>query len=188
MRGAQTMRAIACATAVMAGAAGCTGTTIDGAAEPTRRNIDEIIVFNVCRDPGLSDQILLDAGLDPTTKMVITDPPEGVSTFRVCNWGPVDGRYGPTNYRVSVFSTSHTLQELRKKETVILLRETTVNGRRGQVSKERNDPESCYVSFDAEQGMFQVRVGWLSEYESKDGNLCEIAAQHAARLEPHLPR
>ncbi len=34
-----------------------------GTAQTTTRNIDEIIVHNVWRDPGISDQILIDAGL-----------------------------------------------------------------------------------------------------------------------------
>ncbi|WP_028479800.1 DUF3558 domain-containing protein [Nocardia sp. CNY236] len=179
--------AIVAAVLAVAGLTAC-GDSTSGTAQPTTRNIDEIIVYNVCRDPGIADDVLVGAGLDPATKSVFTDPPTGVSSFRVCSWGPIDDRYGPMNYRIGVFSTSHTLKEHTNKESATILRQTTVNGRPGHVSKERNDPEGCYVSFDAEQGMFQFRAGWLSEYESKDGDTCEIAARHAADLEPHLPR
>ncbi|WP_446221746.1 DUF3558 domain-containing protein [Nocardia sp. IBHARD005] len=167
--------------------AGCGGST-GGAAKPSTRNIDEIIVYNVCRDPGISDEALRAAGLDPATKSVFTDPPTGVSSFRVCRWDPLDERYGPTNYVAYVLSTSHTLQEARKKESATVLGETTVNGRPGLISKERSDPDGCYISFEAEQGMFEVRVTWLSEYESREGDVCEIAARHAQVLEPSLPK
>ncbi|MFD3509569.1 DUF3558 domain-containing protein [Nocardia sp. NPDC058666] len=166
---------------------GCGGST-GGSAEPTTRNIDEIIVYNVCRDPGISDEALRAAGLDPATKRVFTDPPTGVSSFRACNWKPLDERYGPVNYLAYVYSTSHTLQELREKESSTVLGETTVNGRPGLISKERSNPEGCYVNFNAEQGMFQVSVNWLSEYKSREGDTCAIAARHAEAIEPSLPK
>ncbi|MFC4373094.1 DUF3558 domain-containing protein [Nocardia halotolerans] len=166
---------------------GCDGST-EGSATPTTRNIDEIIVYNVCRDPGISDEALRAAGLDPATKRVFTDPPTGVSSFRSCNWKPIDDRYGPVNYRVDVFSTSHTLEEQRKKESATVLGETTVNGRPALITKERSDPDSCYIDFEAEQGMFQVSAVWLSEYESRAGDICEISARHAETLEPSLPK
>ncbi|MFC6014485.1 DUF3558 domain-containing protein [Nocardia lasii] len=172
---------------VLSGVVGCGGST-EGAAKPTTRNIDEIIVYNVCRDPGISDEALRAAGLDPATKSVFTDPPTGVSSFRACRWHPLDDRFGPMNYVVYVYSTSHTLQELRAKESATVLGETTVNGRPGLISKERGNPDGCYVDFNAEQGMFQVSVGWLSEYKSRAGDTCEIAARHAGLLEPSLPK
>ncbi|MGW6728323.1 DUF3558 domain-containing protein [Nocardia sp. NPDC055029] len=167
---------------------GCSTTTVPGQAKPAARDIDKIIVFNPCRGD-LSDGSLRSAGLDPATRHITTDAPTGVSSWRVCNWRPVDVRqHGSAKLVVGLFSTSHTLYELRKKEGSVVLRETRVNKRQGLVSKELSDPGSCYVSFDAEQGMFEVKAGWLSDEGTRIGEACEIAQHFAEALEPHLPK
>lgn len=166
---------------------GCQSET--GAAGPTTtvRDLDTIEIFNPCRG-ALSDEVLREAGLDPATMSVTTDPPTGVSAWRVCNWAPLDDRYGSGKRRIAVFSTSRVLDDVHKKETAIVLGETTVNSRRGLISTEKNDPDSCYVSFEAEQGMFEINAAWLSTEGPRVGDLCDMAASYAAALEPHLPR
>ncbi|TDP39734.1 uncharacterized protein DUF3558 [Nocardia ignorata] len=89
---------------------------------------------------------------------------------------------------VGVGSTSHTLAEARAKEGVTLIRDTKVNSRPGLVSKENSTPDICYVSFEAEQGMFEVTAAWLSTEGPRGGDLCEMAEKYAAALEPHLPK
>lgn len=89
---------------------------------------------------------------------------------------------------MAILSTSHTLAETRTKESAINIRDTAVNARPGLVSQERNDPDSCYVSFEAEQGMFEIKVGWLSTEGPRVGDTCEMAATFAAALEPQLPK
>ncbi|WP_028478678.1 DUF3558 domain-containing protein [Nocardia sp. CNY236] len=178
--------AIVAAGLAVAGLTAC-GDSTSGTAQPTTRNIDEIIVYNVCRDPGIADDVLVGAGLDPATKSVFTDAPTGVSSFRVCSWDPLDDRYGPPNYRVGVWSTSHTLEEERNKESVTILRETTVNGRRGHYSQERGDP-GCWLSFEAEQGMFMLDTRQTLRYGPDIDDPCEIITRYAESLEPHLPK
>ncbi len=143
-------------------------------------------MFNVCSQ--LGDEALISAGLDPTTKRVLTDPPTGPSTWRSCNWKSIDNRYGVGGQRVDVFSTSHTLAEARAKESVIDVRDTTVGVRPGLTFQEKNDPESCYVAFEASQGMFEVSAGTLGDQAPSTEKLCELAKQYAADLEPHLPK
>lgn len=180
-------RAVICGFAGMAALTGCTGGEESAGPTTTVRDLDKIEVFNPCRG-ALSDDVLRAAGLDPATLGVTTDPPTGVSTWRVCSWMPLDDRYGSGKRRVGIFSTSHLLDDVHKKESVTVLRETTVNSRRGLVSTERNDPDSCYVSFAAEQGMFEIKVGWLSTEGPRVGDPCDMAARYAAALEPSLPR
>lgn len=188
MRSVVVMRAVACGVIGIAALAGCEGTE-EGSAGPTTtvRDPDTIEVFNPCRG-ALSDEVLRSVGLDPATKGVLTDPPTGVSAWRVCDWMPIDDRYGSGSRSVSVFSTSHTLDDARKKETATVIGETTVNSRPGLISKEKSDTESCYVSFEAEQGMFEVNVAWLSTEGAHIGDTCEMAAKYAEALEPHLPK
>ncbi|MGW6424211.1 DUF3558 domain-containing protein [Nocardia sp. NPDC055053] len=174
------------AVVVSAAASGCGHGGETGSAQPTTRDLDKIVVFNVCSQ--LGDDVLRDAGLDPTTKRVLTDPPSGPSTWRVCNWKPIDDRYGAGLRRVDVFSTSHTLAETRAKDSLTGVQETTVGNRAGLTFREKNDPESCYVAFEADQGMFEVSVGWLGNEGPRGGDLCDMAAKHAAALEPHLPK
>ena len=188
MRSDAVRRVAVCAAVGAAVLAGC-GTTTDGSAGPTTtvRDLDKIEVFNPCRG-ALSDDALRGAGLDPATKRITTDPPTGVSAWRICNWAPLDDRYGSGKRRVVILSTSHTLDDARKKDGAVVLRDTTVNGRAGLVSKETNDPDGCYVSFTAEQGMFEIRTSWLSTEGPRVGDLCDMAEQYAAAIEPLLPQ
>ncbi|MFF2087810.1 DUF3558 domain-containing protein [Nocardia sp. NPDC058176] len=188
MRSVAVMRAVVCGAIAAGALAGC-GESVDGSAGATTtvRDLDTIEVFNPCRG-ALSDEVLTSVGLDPATKGVLTDPPTGVSSWRVCNWIPLDDRYGSGRRTVGVFSTSHTLTEAREKESAVVVRETTVNSRTALVSKEKDDPDACYVSFEAEQGMFEVRTSWLSSEGPRVGDLCEMSEKYAAALEPHLPK
>ncbi|WP_405179615.1 DUF3558 domain-containing protein [Nocardia sp. NBC_01377] len=188
MRSVVVIRAVVCGAVAAAALTGC-GESVDGAAGATTtvRDPDTIEVFNPCRG-ALSDDALRGAGLDPTTKGVLTDPPSGVSAWRVCDWMPLDNRYGTGTRSVSIFSTSHTLADARTKESATVIGETTVNSRPGLVSKEKSDTDSCYVSFEADQGMFEINVRWLSTEGPRIGDTCDMAAKYAAALEPHLPK
>lgn len=184
MRGVVVIRAMVCGLAGVAVLAGC-GDTEQGAGTPTKAGATE--VFNPCRG-ALSDDALRSAGLDPATKRVTTDPPSGVSAWRVCSWQPLDDRYGSGRRSVGVYSTSFTLDDARKKESLTDMREIQINSRPGLVYRDKSLPDSCYVAFAAEQGMFNVDVGWLSTEGAHVGDLCEMAKQYSAALEPHLPK
>jgi len=175
------------AAAVALLAAGC-GSTTEG--EPTAagsntasttRNLDEIEIFNPCRE--LSSEALQAAQLDPSTKRVLTDPPSGPSSWRSCNWKSADGQF-----RVDVFSTSHTIEETRAKESVTDLKDVTVGQRQGVTFFESSDTkrEICYVAFPAEQGMFEVSAMWTRK-ASRDTDVCTLALERAVDLEPYLP-
>ncbi|UGT58499.1 DUF3558 domain-containing protein [Nocardia asteroides] len=167
--------------------AGCSGNEGGGSGATTSANADTDNLFNPCRG-AMSDEALRGAGLDPATIGVVTDPPTGASAWRVCNWMPLDDRYGSGRRTIGIFSTRFTLDDLRKKEGATVLRETTVNSRPGLVSKQDDDVDACFVSFSAEQGMFEVRSSWLSTEGPRVGDLCTMAQQYAEALEPHLPK
>ncbi|PWV77761.1 DUF3558 domain-containing protein [Nocardia neocaledoniensis] len=185
MRSVMVMRAVVCGVVSMAALVGC-GETTEGVGSPTASKAAGDI-FNPCRG-ALSDEALRSAGLDPATKLVTTDPPSGASTWRICDWAPTDERYGSGRRMIGVGSTSHTVDEARKKEGVTVIRETTVNSRRGLISKENSTPDICYVSFEAKQGMFEVTAAWLSTEGPRGGDLCEMAEKYAVALEPNLPQ
>ncbi|WP_280439630.1 DUF3558 domain-containing protein [Nocardia cyriacigeorgica] len=179
------LRATMAAAAVALLAAGC-GSTTEG--EPTAtgsntasttRNLDEIEIFNPCRE--LGEDALRAANLDPATKRVLTDPPSGPSTWRSCNWKSADGQY-----RVDVFSTSHTIEETRNRDDLVDLTEVMVGPRDGMTYYDSSDTEReiCYVAFPAAQGMFNVSASWVG---TSNQDVCALAVDSAIDLEPFLP-
>ncbi|WP_040790453.1 DUF3558 domain-containing protein [Nocardia paucivorans] len=186
MRIATALRTTLLTAAIVTLASGC-GVLESGKADTesagttTTRDIDEIVVFNPCSQIG--DDVLISVGLNPDSKNVITDPPTGPSSWRVCSWRPADRLYA-----ISVMSTSHTLDEARTNKDHVDIRETTVNGRPAIYSRDKTDVDrdSCYVSFSAQQGMFEIAAGWLNG-DPSDGDICAIAMQYAVGFEPHLP-
>ncbi|MFD3592194.1 DUF3558 domain-containing protein [Nocardia sp. NPDC058640] len=180
------MRAAVGAVVVVAVVSGCEGGGEKGAAQPAARDLDSIVVFNVCSE--LGDEVLRGAGLDPATKDVVTDPPSGPSTWRVCNWEPSDDRYGSGRRSIGVYSTSHTLADTRAKASLVDLEDIKVGARSGLTFREKSSPDRCFVAFEAAQGMFEVDVAWLSNEGPRVGDPCDMAADYAAGLEPHLPK
>lgn len=183
MRTAVLIRASLATAAAAAMVTGCTSTT-DGAATGTAApaSVKQAEVFNPCAE--LPDHVLREVGLDPSTKTVTTDPPDGPSSWRVCGWMTPDQLI-----LVDVFSTSHTLDEARSNEDMVQKVETTIGSRPAirAYDKSESDGRSCYVSMQAEQGMFEIKAGWLAA-NGWTRDICEISTEYANALEPHLPR
>lgn len=183
MRTADFARAMLAAVAATALVSGCTSTTEGAATEvaapPATGPID---IFNPCTE--LPDQVLSEVGLDPSTKTVTTDPAEGASSWRVCGWMTPDQLI-----LVDVFSTSHTLDEARANEDLVQKVEINVGSRPAlrAYDKSETDGRSCYVSMQAEQGMFEIKAGWLAA-DGWTRDICEVSAEYANALEPYLPR
>ncbi|WP_280489862.1 DUF3558 domain-containing protein [Nocardia farcinica] len=177
MRIAVVLRAIVAAVGVV-GVVGC-GTTVDGAATTSTVSAPAD-VYDPCAQ--LSDSALREAGLDPASESVTTNA-DGPASWRICGWYPADHRY-----KVDVLSTSHTIAETRANEKLNILREVTVGGRRGLVTQDKSDRQgnSCYVALPAQQGMFEIAIGWESSAATKP-DLCALAVEYAHKLEPHLP-
>ena len=170
----------AAAAALVTGCTSDTGGTGTGATTSAESEVSEI--FNPCA--GLSDQVLTDVGLDPATKTVVTDPPSGPSSWRVCGWQTPDELV-----RVDVFSTSHTLDEARSNADLVQKVETTVGQRQAlqAYDKAETDGRSCYTSMEAEQGMFEVVAAWFEE-DGWTRDICEVSNEFATALDPHLPK
>lgn len=143
------------------------------------------VEFNPCTD--LSDEALRATRVDSGTKDVSIDPPEGPTTWRICGWNATEGPY-----RVSVASTTHKQDEVYNNSAVTGFNPVQINGRSGLTYHSISDPDQlrCYVSFPAEQGMFNVIVGWRygSRESMPQSPPCDLAVQHARELEPFLPK
>ncbi|WP_063037068.1 DUF3558 domain-containing protein [Nocardia grenadensis] len=183
MRTAALIRAILVTAAAAVLATGCTSSTegaATGAAASTTTG--SIAIYNPCTE--LPAQVVAEIGLNPATKNVVTDPPEGESSWRVCAWRTPDN-----SVRVSILSTSHTLDEARANENLVQTVETTVGSRSALRSYDaaETDGRSCYTSFEAEQGMFEVKATWFEE-DGWTRDICEVSGEFATALDPHLPK
>lgn len=174
------MLATVAAAALVTGCTSSTGGSATGTAAPT--STGPIAVFNPCTE--LPDRVLSEIGLDPATETVVTDAPEGESSWRVCGWRTPDNLI-----RVDVLSTSHSLDEARHNENLVQKVETTVGSRPAVRSydKSETDGRSCYISMGAEQGMFEISAAWFEE-DGWTRDICEVSSEFAAALDPHLPK
>jgi hypothetical protein len=174
------MLATAVATALLTGCTTGTDGSATGTTAPTTTG--SIEVFNPCTE--LPDNVLTKVGLNPATKTVVTDAPEGESSWRVCGWRTPDNLI-----RVDILSTSHTLDDARRNENLVQKVETTVGSRQALRSydKSETDGRSCYTSLGAEQGMFEIGASWFEE-DGWTRDICEVSSEFAAALDPHLPK
>ena len=183
MRTADFVRATLVAAIAAALATGCASRTGGTATDTTMPTPTEVVeVFNPCTS--LSDQLLTEIGLDASTERVVTDAPEGATSWRVCAWEQPDALV-----RVTVMSTSHTLDDARANDNLIDKVETRVGLRAALQSKDRAETpgKACYTSFEAEQGMFEIKASWFDAADwTRD--ICEISGEYAAEFEPHLPK
>lgn len=163
--------------------AGC-GTDTSGTPTTTEEASPPPEPFNVCRD--LPDAALTAAGLDPATKDVVTDPPSGPSSWRVCAWDPIS-MPPPVTYVAELYSTSHTMEETRQNENLTDFAEVDIAGRPGITFREKNTADTrCRAAFAAEQGAFILSTAWM-EVGEKPADLCGLAVQYLSDLAPALP-
>ncbi|WP_280401917.1 DUF3558 domain-containing protein [Nocardia carnea] len=182
MRTADVVRAMLATAAAIALATGCTSSTDGATATIAPTTAGPIEIFNPCTE--LSDQVLRDVGLDPSTKSVTTDAPDGETSWRVCNWRTPD-----STLMIGVYSTSHTLDEARKNSKLVEKTETTVGSRPALTyfDETETDGTSCYTAIAAEQGMFEINASWFLDAD-RDRDICAISTEYAALLEPNLPK
>ncbi|WP_067474164.1 DUF3558 domain-containing protein [Nocardia amamiensis] len=181
MRTADVLRAVLGGAAVLALVTGC-GSTMDGTATTTSKSAGDIQIFNPCTQ--LSDDVLRATGLDPATKHVVTDAPEGPTSWRICAWSSTD-----LPYRVDVASSSHTVDETRANDRETGFRDVMIGPRTGLIHQDKTDTrgETCRVAIPAEQGMFVISASWRAS-KPITHDRCDLAAEHARDLEPSLPK
>lgn len=181
-------RAVACAVFATTILTGCAQTTIGN---PTiaggfdTESGERTVVYNPCTD--LSDAALRAAELDPASKDVITDAPEGPAAWRVCQWRSTQGPYG-----VVVASSIRPQDDVRSNTTVTDFAPMTIGARAGLTYRDKADEDQlgCYVSMPYAEGMLNVKAAWnYSERHSvTERPPCSIAVQHARALEPFFPK
>lgn len=183
MRTVPALRAMLTAAAVTAAVAGC-GANVDGdtrTESTATTSSDAAPLFNPCSD--LPDHVLEQVGLNPSTKDTVTDPPTGPSSWRVCGWQPDDKQF-----EITVFSTRHTLEESQSKDDLVGFKDVAIGPRQGMTYHDKSGTadEHCYAAFPAAHGMFEIAAEWTLD-SARDRDICSVAIEYAAALEPHLP-
>ncbi|WP_107660073.1 DUF3558 domain-containing protein [Nocardia suismassiliense] len=182
------VRTVLAGVAVVGFVVGCSPTeegtpTTEVSGKPTSG--EPTVQYNPCTD--LSDDALRTVKVDVASKKTVTDAPSGPVTWRMCQWASTDGPYA-----VTVGASTHTLDEARKNDTVTGFRDVKVGPRAGLIYQDKADENKlrCYVSMPSSTGMFVVIVGWFYGQRASlpQAPPCDLAAQHAAQLEPYLPK
>ncbi|MGW5384216.1 DUF3558 domain-containing protein [Nocardia sp. NPDC003963] len=174
--------------AAMGAAAGC-GVTVDGepaVEEQSTNSAEASVEWNPCSE--LSEESLRAMGTDPSQKNTTFDAPGDQALFRVCSWDSVDGPY-----HVGVGSISFSQDEWYQNTEVTGVRPQQVNNRSG-LTFYPNDGEQpirqCYVSLPMTDGSLFVNVDWAYSQRSSmpESPPCQLAVEHAQKLEPYLPK
>lgn len=181
------VRTVLAGMAVVGLVAGCSPKDEEGAPKTVSGSPTSGVqnLFNPCTD--LPDDALRASRLDPASKHAVTDAPTGGVVARICRWDATDGPYV-----VSVSSLTYTLDDLRRNDRVIILRDVQIGSRSGLISQDKVDTDKlrCNISLPAAQGTVEVGVGWLygDRASLPQAPPCDLNIRHATELEPYLPK
>jgi hypothetical protein len=165
-----------CAGAVLV--AGCS-TDTEGAAEPVDQAAADAALWDPCTIP---DDVVVQLGLDPATKQTDSESVH-FPGFMVCSW---DADW----YDLDVYSTAHTLDDVRANPHYRDFRDVTVGGRSAVLFRDEQGTEqrpSCDVAFDAAQGAVFITVNTSALVDGPREDPCATANRNAAVLVPLLP-
>ncbi|MFI6310386.1 DUF3558 domain-containing protein [Nocardia fusca] len=168
-------------------AAGC-GTTIQGEPDTKGESTtgqEASAEWNPCSQ--LPDDALRAAGADPSQKNTAVDAPGDRAFFRICAWDSLDGPF-----HIGVGSMVLAQDEWYDNSEVTGVTPRQINDRAGLTFYPDNGDQpirQCYVSLPMASGSLFVDVDW--QYSQRDSlpesPPCELAVQHAQKLEPFLP-
>ena len=161
--------------------AGCDAQT--GTDTPQDTSPPPVALWDPCTE--VSDSTLQSAGLDPATKSNTIGGVENVEGWELCSWK----NQGPWDYSVGVWSTSHTIDEIRANPVNTDFRDVTVAGRSAVQHGVTGSPAAnvCYLQFPAGAQVLSVSV---TKTISGDNpmNPCTLATNAAEVIAPELPQ
>lgn len=176
------------ATAAFSLVTGC-GVTVNGAStESEQATADEqqYVEWNPCSE--LPAEALRATGADPAKKHTSFDAPGDQAVFRICFW---DATTGP--YNIGVGSTTFIQDQWYDNTAITGISSRQVNDRPALTFYPNNGDNpirQCYVSFPTQDGSVFVDVNWRYSQRSSlpESPPCELAVQHAQKIEPYLPK
>lgn len=165
--------------------AGCSSTE-SGNAQPSATT-DQAAATAALWDPctQIPDSMLTSLGLDVASERsgILEAEEPG---WKICGWE--DAEF-PPNYGIHVYSTIHTVKEVREKPTNTAFTDVVVAGRSGvQYRQTHNDAnEECSIAFPTETGLAQIDLLNIST-KSKSMPPCERLDPIAKAIVPLFPK
>jgi hypothetical protein len=156
--------------------AGCGSESVAGEAVGTPAGEP---AFSPCDD--IPDDALQAVGLDPATesKDILGVKQPG---WNLCRWNG-------SEHIMTVFATTHTLDDVRSNERNTEFVPEVIGGREAFTYREVSDRdrESCDVAIGSESGAVLIRVSYnFGDRPAEDP--CQVALKSAQQLEPSVPR
>jgi hypothetical protein len=163
-----------CGTALLA--AGCSTTT---PGSPVASSTAPLELFDPC---GIPDDALRSAGVDPATER------EGIAGaefegWKICSWQATLGTYS-----LRIYSTSHTLAEMRRNTAFAQFKESSAGSREGLTAVNVGvETETCNFGFAVAQGLIMVNVtSYTADVASEEP--CMTTTLRTIDLDSQLPR
>lgn len=175
MRGSVGVGRLLMAGMLVWAAAGCSS-VVEGAAEPASGQEG---LFDPCKD--IPDSVLEEVGLDPATEEAGAAGVEQPG-WNICGWS---GSW----YFLTVYSSSYTVDDVRRNPDFRGFEELNVGGRRG-IEYQRVDDEDnngCYLAFSVEHGSIWFNVERKLS-EARQESSCVVVQRLSVNLEPTLPK
>ncbi|MGY4099557.1 DUF3558 domain-containing protein [Nocardia sp. R16R-3T] len=171
---------------VLIAATGC-GATNGRTATPATTT-DKAAATAALWDPctQISDSILRQVGVDPSTRNNTISGVENVEGWKLCSWNDQPGR---ANYNLGVWSTTHTIDESKKDGNNVDFTAISIAGREGVQFRRAydSDNEVCYFSFPSNGHTIEISI-YKTTLTKDKRNPCVIATAAADTLVPNFPK
>ncbi|MBH0778270.1 DUF3558 domain-containing protein [Nocardia sp. NEAU-351] len=185
------MRRLTTAVVVLAGAlvlAACEGTS-DGTATPVS-TVDKSAATAALWDPctQIGDDVLRQVGVDPSTRDTTIAGVQRVAGWKLCSWNDKPSGW---NYNLGVWSTIHSLDEVRGDKNNINFTESQVAGRTGVQFRKADDRDNlvCYLAFPTKGQIIEVSIykSFTTKTPADNREPCSLASRAATILAPTFP-
>jgi len=178
------------AVAILAGAllavTSCDANT--GGSTTPETTTDEAGATEALWDPctQISDDVLQQVGVDPTTRNNKISGVEYVEGWKLCSWHDKAVRW---DYRLGVWATTHTTEESKEDENNIGFTDISIADRTGVQFKRADDAhdEQCFLSFPSGNQSIEISI-YKSVLTKDQRGPCEIATAAANTLVPIFPK
>ncbi|PBC38135.1 DUF3558 domain-containing protein [Rhodococcus sp. ACPA4] len=136
-------------------------------------------LFDPCS--AIQDDVITSLGVDASTE---ENGVAGVSQaeFVICSWAS-------DWYELGVWSTFHTLEDVRRNPDDTDIRDASAVGDGAVTFREVWDVDgsTCFVALPADQGAIFVRVDAYQQAQYPE-DICGLATRQAIALKPYLPK
>lgn len=184
----RTTAAVAILAGALLAAAGCDANT--GGSNTPETSTDAAAATEALWDPctQIGDDVLQQVGVDPTTQDNTISGVEDVEGWKHCSWKNKASRW---DYTLGVWSTTHTIEEIKDDPNNIDLSDASSAGRSASQFRKAHDShdEACYLAVPAEAQTIEISAykTFTTVAPSDERSPCEIATEAAGVLAPTLP-